>query len=212
MDRLILHEDLISGNCYKIQLTASLLGLPLTRRQYDIKNGETRTPHFLSAINPFGQIPVLQVGETTFIPESGAACFFLADQDSLKGRLIPKDHLERAEMLRWMFFEQNQHETSVAVLRSWTRYTGLQNLSEEQRGRLVGLRERGEKALECMDSHMRGREWFVGKKITLADVVLFAYTQVAHEGGFEIEKYPALKQWIARVKTVEAFVTMDGVD
>jgi glutathione S-transferase len=212
MDQLVLHEDPISGNCYKIQLTASLLGLPLVRRPYDIWKGETRTPEFLTNINPFGQIPVLQVGTDSFIPESGAACFFLADGDDQKGRLIPEDRLERTQMLRWMFFEQNQHETSVAVLRSWARFTGLGNLSEEQKGRLTALGRQGERALTCMEAHMQGREWFVGKKISLADVVLFAYTQIAHEGGFEMENYPALNQWIARVKGVEGFVKMDGVD
>ena len=82
-ERLILHEYAQSGNCYKIRLTAALLGLPIERREYDIMKGETRTPEFLANVNPNGRIPVLQIGDR-FIPESNAACFYLAD-----GRLRP---------------------------------------------------------------------------------------------------------------------------
>ncbi len=77
-ERLLLHEDPRSGNCYKIKLTAALLGLPLETRQYDIMKGETRTPQFMAHINPHGRIPVLQTGDR-FLPESNAACWFLAE-------------------------------------------------------------------------------------------------------------------------------------
>ena len=102
MDSLVLHEDPRSGNCYTIQLTAALLGLPLDRVQYDILKGETRTPEFVENINANGRIPVLQVGER-FLPESNAACWYLAEGSAL----IPGDRFARADMLRWMFFEQN---------------------------------------------------------------------------------------------------------
>ena len=101
MDRLVLHEYSQSGNCYKIRLTAALLGLPVERREYDIQKGETRTPEFLAEVNPNGRIPVLQIGDR-FIPESNAACFYLADGT----RLVPEDRFDRADMLRWMFFEK----------------------------------------------------------------------------------------------------------
>jgi len=98
---LVLHEYSASGNCYKIRLTAALLCVPLERREYDILKGETRTPEFLGRVNGNGRIPVLQIGER-FLPESNAACFYLADGT----RLIPSDRFGRADMLRWMFFEQ----------------------------------------------------------------------------------------------------------
>jgi len=114
MEELVLHEYASSGNCYKIRLTAALLGLPLARREYDIMKGETRTPHFLANVNANGRIPVLQVGGR-LIPESNAACFYLADGTSL----IPADRFGRADMLRWMFFEQYNHEPNVATMRFW---------------------------------------------------------------------------------------------
>ena len=99
-ERLILHEYALSGNCYKIRLTAALLGLALERREYDIMTGETRTPDFLAKVNANGRIPVLQAG-ARFIPESNAACFYLADGSAL----VPEGRFERADMLRWMFWE-----------------------------------------------------------------------------------------------------------
>ncbi len=111
-EKLILHEYSQSGNCYKIRLTAALLGLPLERREYDIMKGETRTPDFLAKVNANGRIPVLQVGDR-FIPESNAACFYLADGSPL----VPEDRFDRADMLRWMFFEQYNHEPNVATMR-----------------------------------------------------------------------------------------------
>src|SRR5206468_9879130 len=112
--RLILHEYAESGNCYKIRLTAALLGLAIERREYDIMQGETRTSDFLANVNANGRIPVLQDG-AHFLPESNAACFYLADGT----RLVPDDRFARADMLRWMFWEQYNHEPNVATLRFW---------------------------------------------------------------------------------------------
>ncbi len=114
MEHLTLHEDPRSGNCYKIRLTAALLGLPLERVQYDIMKGETRTPHFLQTVNANGRIPVLQIDDR-FLPESNAACWYLAEGSNL----IPADRFDRADMLRWMFFEQYNHEPNIATLRFW---------------------------------------------------------------------------------------------
>lgn len=148
-EKLVLHEDPRSGNCYKIRLTAALLALPLERRQYDIMKGETRTPDFLARVNSNGRIPVLQIGER-FLPESNAACFYLGDGT----RLVPQDRFNRADMLRWMFFEQYNHEPNIATLRFWFYFVGETNLSEEQLGLVTSKRMAGEAALELMDRHL----------------------------------------------------------
>ena len=192
--KLILHEYSQSGNCYKIRLTAALLGLELERREYDILKGETRTPEFLATVNPNGRIPVLQVGER-FIPESNAACFYLAEGSAL----VPEDRFDRADMLRWMFFEQYNHEPNVATLRFWLAFVGEERLSELQRTLLPGKREAGEAALRLMDEHLDGRRFFVGDRLSLADVALYAYTHVAEEGGFDLGGYPAVERWLAEV-------------
>jgi glutathione S-transferase len=192
--KLVLHEYSQSGNCYKIRLTAALLGMELERREYDIMKGETRTPEFLAGVNPNGRIPVLQIGER-FIPESNAACFYLADGSAL----VPADRFDRADMLRWMFFEQYNHEPNVATLRFWLAFVGEERLSELQRAMLPGKREAGEAALRLMDEHLAGRRFFVGESLSLADVALYAYTHVAEEGGFDLARYPAVERWLEGV-------------
>ncbi|WP_435419167.1 glutathione S-transferase family protein [Parerythrobacter aurantius] len=200
---LTLHEDPRSGNCYKIKLTAALLGLPMATRQYDILKGETHTPQFLETVNANGRIPVLQVGDR-FLPESNAACWYLAEGTGL----VPGDRFDRAQMLRWMFFEQYSHEPNIATLRFWCAFVGQANLSEQQRGQMMPKRIAGHEALATMDGHLKGRDWFAGDAASLADIALFAYTHVAEEGGFELAAYPAVQAWLARVPTLKGFVPM----
>jgi glutathione S-transferase len=201
----ILHEYAQSGNCYKVRLTAAVLGLDLERREYDIMKGETRTAEFLGKVNANGRIPVLQVGGR-FIPESNAACFYLADGSAL----IPADRFGRADMLRWMFFEQYNHEPNVATLRFWVAFVGEGNLSDSQRAQIPGKRAAGEAALELMDEHLAGRRFLVGDSVTLADVALYAYTHVAESGGFRLGDYPAVQDWLARVEAAPGYVPFDA--
>ena len=204
MENLILHEDPRSGNCYKIRLTAALLDLPLERREYDIMKGETRTPEFLASVNSNGRIPVLQIGDR-FLPESNAACWYLAEGSGL----IPEDRFQRADMLRWMFFEQYNHEPNVATLRFWLRFLGEDNLTEHQWAQIMPKRIAGQEALRLMDGHLATRDWFVGDMVTLADIALYAYTHVAGEGGFALGDYPVVCDWLARVAALDRYVAME---
>jgi glutathione S-transferase len=204
-ERLILHEYSQSGNCYKVRLTASLLCLPLERHEYDIMNGETRTADFLQNVNANGRIPVLQAGER-FIPESNAACFYLADGSSL----VPADRFERADMLRWMFWEQYNHEPNVATMRFWVAFVGEANLTGAQRSQMPAKRAAGEGALKLMDEHLAGRRWLVGDRPTLADIALYAYTHVAEEGGFRLGDYPAVQAWLGRVAAEPGYLALDA--
>ena len=202
---LILHEYSASGNCYKVRLTAAHLGLPLERREYDISKGETRTPAFLAAVNANGRIPVLQVGDR-FIPESNAACFYLADGS----RLIPSDRFDRADMLRWMFFEQYSHEPNIATMRYWLAYVGEDRLSEAQRGQMPAKRAAGEAALRLMDEHLETRLFLVGETLSLADIALYAYTHVAAEGGFSLGAFPAVVKWLEAVRAAPGHISIDS--
>ena len=209
MEKLILHEDPCSGNCYKIRLTAALLGLPIERRFYDIRKGETRTPAFLRDVNANGRIPVLQIGEgatARFLPESNAACWYLAEATEL----VPGSRFERADMLRWMFFEQYNHEPNVATLRFWLLFVGERNLSEAQRGQIMAKRAGGEAALALMDEHLARQDWMVGSGVSLADIALYAYTHVCEAGGFRLRDYPAICAWLNRVAALPGYVPMDS--
>ncbi len=204
-ETLILHEYALSGNCYKIRLTAAHLGLVLERREYDIMKGETRTPAFLATVSPNGRIPVLQVGDR-FLPESNAACWYLADGS----HLLPADRFDRADDLRWMCWEQYNHEPNIATLRFWKAFLGEDKLSELQRAQLEGKWMAGHDALCLMERHLAKNDWFAGGAFSLADICLYAYTHVAGEGGFTLSRYPAVEAWLARVAAQPGHVTIDA--
>jgi glutathione S-transferase len=202
---MILHEDPRSGNCYKVRLTAAHLGVPIERCFYDIMKGETRTPEFLAGINANGRIPVLQDGDR-FLPESNAACFYLADGSPL----IPADRFDRADMLRWMFWEQYNHEPNVAVVRFWLVIIGEDQLSDPQRALLPAKRAAAGEALALMERHLAERDWFAGTVFSLADIVLYAYTHAAKAADcFDFDLYPAIRAWLDRVAGLPGHVAMD---
>ena len=207
-ERYVLHEDPVSANCYKIRLTAALLGIAIERRAYDILKGETRTPEFLERVNGNGRIPVLEIGPadaSRFLPESNAACWYLAEGSTL----IPGERFARADILRWMFFEQYSHEPNVATLRFWLAYVGEAALTELQRAQLPAKRAAGEAALALMDRHLERHDWFVGEAASLADIALYAYTHVSEMGGFRLGDYPAIRAWLGRVAALPGYVPMD---
>lgn len=208
-DTLILHEYAQSGNCYKIRLTAAHLGLSLDRREYDIMKGETRTPEFLASVNANGRIPVLQIGKR-FLPESNAACWYLAEGSALMPGGSDSGRFGRADVLRWMCWEQYNHEPNVATMRFWKAFLGLDKLNESQRAQLETRWMAGEAALCLMEKHLETHDWFVGDALTLADICLYAYTHVAEEGGFKLSRYPAIQSWLARVAALPGHVTISA--
>ena len=166
--------------------------------------GETRTPLFLSRVNPNGRIPVLQIADR-FIPESNAASYYVAEGSNL----IPTDPFDHADMLRWMFWEQYNHEPNIATLRFWMRWVE----PEFERSPATAdawQAKGGNAALKLMDDHLDGRDWFVGDQMSLADICLFAYTHVAGEADFEIKRYPNVVQWIERMKGQPRYMSMDA--
>jgi glutathione S-transferase len=204
-ERLVLHEYSQSGNCYKVRLAAAMVGKSLDRREYDIMKGETRTPLFLSRVNANGRIPVLQIVDR-FIPESNAATYYVAEGSNL----IPTDPFDHADMLRWMFWEQYNHEPNIATLRFWMRWVKPENLNDLQRLQMPGKRKAGNEALQLMNDHLEGRGWFVGDQTSLADICLFAYTHVAGDADFDLKRYPNVIQWIERMKGQPRYVPMDA--
>ncbi|HKN41610.1 MAG TPA: glutathione S-transferase family protein [Sphingomicrobium sp.] len=204
MSGLILHEDARSGNCYKIRLTAAHLGLQLERRNYDIMKGETRTAEYLRDVNANGRIPVLEDGDR-FLPESNAICFYLANGS----KLIPDGHFDQADMLRWMFWEQYNHEPNIATLRFWLRFVGLEALTDAQRLQITVKRENGLAALDLMDKHLESRKFLVADQFSLADICLFAYTHVADEANFDLEAYPEIVRWMERIMTMDEHVGLN---
>ena len=180
-----------SGNCYKIQLLLELLGLPYETVTVDILAGESRTPAFL-ARNPAGKVPVLQLADDDFLPESNAALWYLAEDTDY----LPADRRERAEAMRWLCFEPYSHEPNVATARFWIRNLGN---PPEYADRLREKQEAGRRALQIMDDHLACNDFFVGGRYSIADIALYAYTHVAEEACLDLAVYQAVRHWLARV-------------
>ena len=182
------HGTSTSGNCHKVRMALDILRLPYDWREVDILQGETRAPEFL-AMNPNGKVPVLAIDGTTFLAESNAILWFLAEGSPL----VPSDRLARARVLQWLFFEQYSHEPAIAVARFIRCF-----LKKPDDPRLPELVRRGGTALAVMERHLAGRRYFAGDALTIADLALFAYTHKAADGGFDLENYPAVSAWLAR--------------
>ena len=185
-----IYGDSISGNCLKVKWVAEHLRLPFEWIETSVLTGETRTPAFL-AMNPAGQVPLVVLADGRPLSQSNAIISYLAEGSAL----IPSDPFARAKMLEWMFWEQYSHEPYVAVARFQMLYLGKPREELEQR-----LVERGGQALARLETQLRQTPFLVGEQVTLADVALVAYTRVAHEGGFDLALYPAVKAWVGRTE------------
>ncbi|MFI4974743.1 MAG: glutathione S-transferase family protein [Caulobacterales bacterium] len=182
--------DRISGNCLKVKWVAERTGIPFTWHDVDVVKGETRTPEFL-AMNPAGQVPTIRLEDGRTLAQSNAIMLHLAEGSDL----IPADPYERARMFEWLFWEQYSHEPTIAVARFQVRYLGKSVADLDPK-----LVERGAAALARMEAGLRGRDFLVGGALSLADIALVAYTRMAHDGGFNLAHYPAVKAWVARVE------------
>jgi glutathione S-transferase len=195
-----LYDYLPSGNGYKVRLLLSQLQIPFERIELDIIKGNTRTPGFLRKF-PNGRIPAVEFDDGRRLFESNAIIWHFAETTSL----VPRNPFERARVLQWMFFEQYSHEPYIAVARFFAMHP---DHPDERRGGLPRIIRGGYDALGVMESHLGGsgegdrpREFFVAGQYTIADIALYAYTHVAHEGGFDLGNYPAIREWLARVKS-----------
>ena len=196
---LKLYDFLESGNGYKVRLLLSQLEIPFERIELDITRGESRSDEFL-ARNPNGRIPTLELEDGTCLAESNAIQWYLADGTDF----LPKDPLERAQVLQWMFFEQYSHEPFIAVVRHWIH----QGLDSGREAEVTEKRERGYEALSVMEGHLHLRDFFVGGRYSIADIALYAYTHVAHEGGFDLAAYPAVNAWLERVRAQPGHISI----
>jgi glutathione S-transferase len=189
-EMLRLYDYWESGNCYKVRLLLSQLGKQYERVPVDILKNETRRPEFL-ARNPNHRVPVLEWPDGKCLAESNAILFYLADGT----QFLPDDPWHRAQVLQWMFFEQYSHEPNIAVARFWH----FANLLEENVAALPGKMEQGYHALDVMERHLAGNRFFVAEQYSIADIALYAYTHVAHEGGFVLDRYVSVSAWLERV-------------
>jgi glutathione S-transferase len=199
---VLLYDSPISGNCYKVRLLLAHLGIPYERRTMDVVDRSNR-PEVLAGLNPSLRLPTLVLDEGRALGESGAILWYFGEGT----RFVPDDPYLRAQVLQWMFFEQYDLEPNIAVARFWLAYSGR---PEQARDRLDEWHRGGNRVLAALESHLDGREWFVGDGMTLADIAVYGYTHAAEEGGFELERYPAVRAWLDRVAAQPRHVPIDA--
>jgi len=198
---VLLYDSAVSGNCYKVRLLLTMQGIEFERREVDVVDRSGRL-ELLGALNPALRVPTLVLDDGEPLAESNAILCYLAEGTPLLG----EDRLERARVLQWLFFEQYSHEPYIAVVRFWVCFAaekpGAAQIEERRRG--------GYAALDAMERHLGGRSYLVGERLSIADIALYAYTHVAHEAGFEMERYGAIGEWLERVAAEPGHIPIDA--
>jgi glutathione S-transferase len=196
---MLLYDSAPSGNCYKVRLLLSHLGIPFERHELSVADRANR-PAVLGGLNPALRVPTIVLDDGRSLAESNAILWYFGDGT----KYVPTDRYERAQVLQWQFFEQYDHEPNIAVARFWLHYKG----GEIDRAALAERQKSGYRALDAMEKHLTGREFLVGSRYSLADISLYAYTHVAEEGDFDMSRYPAIRAWLARVAAQKGHVTI----
>lgn len=197
--QVLLYENPVSGNCYKVRLILSLLGIEFERRQLSVVDYSNRA-EVLGGLSPSLNVPTVVLEDGRPLAESNAILWYFAEGT----RYVPDDPYERAQVLQWMFFEQYKHEPGIAVVRFWVSISNDPPPAAEIEAR----RSAGYAALKTMERHLSDCEYFVAERFTIADIALYAYTHVAPEGGFDLEPYPAVRAWLERVAAQPGMVSM----
>ncbi|WP_413113508.1 glutathione S-transferase family protein [Thaumasiovibrio sp. DFM-14] len=198
---MIVYGDLQSGNCLKVKLLLSLLGIEHQWQHVNILEKETQTPEFLS-INPNGKIPTVVLDDGRALCESNAILGYFAEGTDF----MPQDKYQKAKMYEWLFFEQYSHEPYIAVARFIQKYQGM---PEHRVDEYNALQAGGNRALSIMEQQLSKTSFLVGNQITIADLALYAYTHVAHEGGFDLAGYPSIQSWVNAISSLEGYVGME---
>ena len=200
---MLLYNSPVSGNCYKVRLLLAHLGIPYERQDLDVVDRSNR-PDVLGGLNPDLRVPTFVLDDGRSIAESGAIIWYFGEGS----RFVPEDRYERAKVLQWMFFEQYTHEPAIAGVRFLVAYSG-------QAERYASVIERktadGYRALDAMEAHLAAAgPYLVGARLTLADIALYAYTHVAYEGGFDLERYEEIVAWLDRVASEQGHVPIEA--
>jgi len=197
-----IYGDSNSGNCLKVKWVCDKLALPYRWIEIDTRKGETRTPQFLK-MNGAGQVPTIEFDDGRRLPESNAILCYLAEGS----RYLPDDRWQRAQVLQWLFFEQYSHEPYIAVRKALLTFP--ERARDATPERLALTLERGNKALGVMNGHLAANAFFAGSSYSVADIALYAYTHTAGMGGFQLDAYPAVVEWLRRVEADEGHVPIE---
>jgi glutathione S-transferase len=194
---LRLYDYAASANCYKVRLALAQLERPYERIPVDLFAGETLGDDF-RARNPLRETPVLELEDGRHLPDSGAILVYLADGTPL----LPGDAFDRAQVVRWLIFEQTEVIQGLGGLR-FRLLTGRLAPGDEEAAR---RRQIGEKVLRLLDEHLAARPFLVAGRYSVADIALYGYVHVAGGAGIEMGPYSHVGAWIARVEAQPGFI------
>ena len=196
---LTLYQQQDSGNCYKVRLALSHLGVPFRTVAVSSFDGSTRRPEFL-AKNPIGKVPTIELDDGRFLAESNAILLHFAE----KTRLLPADSYDRAKAYEWLFFEQYVHEPAIAVRRALSVYP--ERRAEATPERMAALLEAGNRALAVLECRLESTDWLAGNAFSVADISLYAYTHMAGDGGYDLAAFPGISRWLQRVSALPGHI------
>jgi glutathione S-transferase len=231
---VLLYDSRVSGNCYKVRLLFSHLGIEEVpgSHERDLANAPTSAPangaegllfahlglryqrrelsvvdrsnreQVLGELNPARRVPTLVLDDGRVLAESDAILWYFAEGTPY----LPDERFERAKVLQWLFFEQYDHEPTLAVVRFWVAFSSSPPPPAEMEAR----RAAGYRALDAMERVLREAPYLVGGHYTIADIALYAYTHVAAEGGFDLSGYPGIGAWLDRVAAQERHIPIDA--
>ncbi|MCF8475367.1 MAG: glutathione S-transferase family protein [Emcibacter sp.] len=198
---LILHDNIESGNAFKVRLLLHQLGIPFNSIQYDVTKGATRTSDFLTRINSNGRIPVVEFEDGRCLAESNAILYYFG----VNTIFFPKDKWQQAEVMQWLFFEQYSHEPFVAVAKY---ILTMLPCDSPRRAEIPTLHTKGYAALQIMEHRLKKHEYLVGEDYSIADIALFSYTHKAEMGDFNLSLFPNIQKWITRIEQRPDFISM----
>jgi glutathione S-transferase len=199
---MLLYNSPVSGNCYKVRLLLAHLGLVYETVDVSVVDRSNRA-ELLGVLNPALRVPTVVLDDGRALAESNAILWYFGDGT----QYVPEDPYERAQVLQWCFFEQYSHEPNIAVARFWQAYSGTpERFADRLPEKMLG----GYAALDAMEGHLERHDYFVGGRYSIADTSLYAYTHVAHEGGFDLDPYQAVRAWLDRVAAQPGHVPIDA--
>jgi glutathione S-transferase len=187
---MLLYNAPVSGNCYKVRLLLAQFEIEYERHEVDVID-RSRRAEILGSVNPALSVPTLVLDDGSALAESNAILWYLAEDTTY----LPEDRLGRAKVLQWLSFEQFSHQPYIALLRYWLTIAH----TPVAQGKIDARKPAGYFALDAMERHLDGRSFLVDERYTIADIALYAYTHVAHEGDFDLAAYPAIRAWLSRV-------------
>lgn len=194
---LTLYDSRYSGNSWKIRILLNQLKIPFQRRTLDLEAGETKTDAFY-ALNRFSRVPVLELDDGRTVVESAAILLYLSEGTEY----LHSDPYLRSQVIGWMMFEQGDLQRFLAMARVYQ----IRGLADKMSQQIERLHADGYLGLEKLERWVENHDWLVGDRYTVADLSVFTYVSLAHQGKYEMDRFPSIASWLDRVKAQPGWI------